>query len=100
MAGHIIEPALHSQADTKPSAAFRCPNRGQALKLARAFELWGAESVEVADQEVAVVGSMRFLTILARLFSENWIEGIQTSQIDASQFTHLFAEPDPGESRG
>lgn len=99
-----------SAAPSRPSASFRCPNRVQALKLQRAFELWGAESAEVARQEVAhanarvaystvsVFGSGRFMSILAALFSEGHLDRIQRSEVDAAAYSRLFVEP--GESRG
>ena len=81
-----------------PGATFDCPNAAQALKLARAFRLWGAHKVTHAGRVVTVEATGPWITTLAGLFGDGTMERVQCSDLPASSLAHLFFEP--GESRG
>ncbi len=84
-----------------PGGTFDCPNRAQALKLSRAFRVWGASSVVIEDRVVTVEASQRWINTLAVLFGDGTIERLQRSEITAEELAgHFPRETEPGETRG
>jgi len=96
---------------TLGSCSFVCPNRMQATRLGRGFDLWGATIVTIEDRKVTVQAPMGFLMWTMQLASAGVIELFQEGKISAKEIKERylpkpvkadghFLVTDPGETTG